>query len=103
MRLAELHLMLVVFSMPLHALQSISLPVGTLGPEFKSVRAVTLEPWSSTRTNELCSSLTGVRCNAALSGVPEMDQVNTSIPANSSPWAPIRRSSSIITTGSGTS
>jgi len=40
MRLAELHLMLVVFSMPLPAQQSISLSVGTLGPEFKSVRAV---------------------------------------------------------------
>ena len=40
MRLPELHLMLVVFSMPLHAQQSISLPVGTPGPEFKSVAAV---------------------------------------------------------------
>ena len=40
MRLAELHLMLVVFSMPLPAQQSISLSVGTPGPEFKSVRAV---------------------------------------------------------------
>ncbi len=40
MRLAELQLMLLVFSMPLHAQQSISLSVGTLGPEFKSVAAV---------------------------------------------------------------
>src|SRR5688572_9474229 len=40
MRLAELQLMLLVLSMPLHAQQSISLSAGTPGPEFKSVRAV---------------------------------------------------------------